>query len=252
MDLKNYFDLSRFWLLVKMELFKSKKGLLMLLVISFGLLFFVSLLFDCAVEKRKIFDAHAENYAFHLIIGGFILSSLAFNDLSDTLKRYHYLTLPASPFEKFICMWLLTSVGWIALFTITYTLYTLFANAIGSLLFSHMTFQPFDPLGNYSLNSMKTYFVLQGVFLVGAAYFKGYVFPKTLLALILFFTAGGVLAYFIMGDEFFNHDCGVGECQVLNEMISHNTSVVLQWIFWWVLAPVCWINTYWGLKEQEV
>ena len=149
-------------------------------------------------------------------------------------------------------MWLLTSVGWIVLFTIIYTIYTLIANAIGSVLFSHMTFLAFEPLGKFSMNTMKSYFVLQGIFLVGAAYFKGYVFPKTLFALILFFTAGGVLAYFIMGDEFFNHDCGVGECQVLNEMISHNISVVLQWIFWWVLAPVCWINTYWGLKEQEV
>ena len=252
MDLKNYFDLSRFWLLVKMELFKSKKGLLMLLVISFGLLFFVSLLFDCAVEKRKIFDDHAENYAFHLIIGGFILTSLAFNDLSDSLKRYRYLMLPASTFEKFICMWLLTSVGWIALFTTTYTIYTLIANAIGSVLFSQMTFLAFDPFGNYSLTTMKSYFVLQGTFLVGAAYFKGYVFPKTLFSLILFFTVAGILGYFIMGDEFFNHDCGVGECAVLHEVISHDISMVLQWIFWWMLAPLCWINTYWGLKEQEV
>ncbi|HEY5825794.1 MAG TPA: hypothetical protein VIT44_15575, partial [Cyclobacteriaceae bacterium] len=95
-------------------------------------------------------------------------------------------------------------------------------------------------------------FVLQGIFLVGAAYFKGYVFPKTVFALILFFTVGAILGYFIMGEEFFNHDCGVGECAVLNEMTSHYVSVVLQWIFWWVLAPVCWINTYLGLKGQEV
>ncbi len=252
MHLKDYFDLSRFWLLLKMEFFRSRKGLLMTFVIIFGLLFFVGLLLDCAGEKKKIFDAHPTNYAFALMVGGFLLSSLAFNDLSNTLKRYHYLTLPASTFEKFIGMWLLTSVGWIAIFTITYTLYTVLANAIGSVLFSDMTFLAFDPLGNFSLNTMRAYFVLQGIFLLGAVYFKGYVFPKTLFALILFFTVAGILAYFIMGDEFINHDCGVGECAVLNEMISHNISVALQWIFWWVLAPVCWINTYLGLKEQEV
>ncbi len=251
MNVTNHFELSRFWLLVKMELFRSRKGLLMTFVIIFGLLFFVGLLLDCAVEKKKIFDTHLLNYAFTLMIGGFILSSLAFNDLSDTLKRYHYLTLPASTFEKFICMSLLTSVGWIVVFTITYTFYTLIANAIGSVLFNHMTFLAFDPLGNFSLNTMKSYFVLQGIFLVGAAYFKGYVFPKTLFALILFASVGGILAYSIIGDEFFNHDCGVGECAVLHEVISHNISGVLQWIFWWVLAPVCWINTYLGLKEQE-
>jgi hypothetical protein len=252
MNLKNYFDLSRFWLLLKMELFRSRKGLLMIFVISFGLLFFGGLLLDCAIEKKKIFDGHPSNYVFHLMIGGFILSSLAFNDLSNTLKRYHYLTLPASTFEKFICMWLLTSVGWITVFTISYTIYTLIANAIGAVLFSDMKFLPFNPLGISSLNTMKSYFVLHGIFLVGAAYFKGYVFPKTLFALILFFAVGSILAYFIMGDEFINHDCGVGECAVIHTLISHNIAVVLQWIFWWMLAPVCWINTYWGLKEQEV
>ncbi len=252
MHLKNYFDLSRFWLLLKMELFRSKKGLLMIFVISFGLLFFGGLLLDCAMEKKKIFDGHPSNYVFHLMIGGFILSSLAFNDLSNTLKRYHYLTLPASTLEKFICMWLLTSVGWITVFTISYTIYTLIANAIGAALFSDMKFLPFNPLGISSLNTMKFYFVLHGILLVGAAYFKGYVFPKTLFALILFFAMGSILAYFIMGDEFINHDCGVGECAVLHEVISHDISVVLQWIFWWVLAPTCWINTYLGLKEQEV
>jgi hypothetical protein len=252
MNLKNYFDLSRFWLLLKMELFRSRKGLLMILVISFGLLFFGGLLLDCAIEKKKIFDGHPSNYVYHLMIGGFILSSLAFNDLSNTLKRYHYLTLPVSTFEKFICMWLLTSVGWITVSTISYTIYTLIANAIGAVLFSDMKFLPFNPLGISSLNTMKYYFVLHGIFLVGAAYFKGYVFPKTLFMLILFFAVGAILAYFIMGEEFLNHDCGVGECAVVNEMSSHNIAVVLQWIFWWVLAPVCWINTYWGLKEQEV
>lgn len=252
MNLKNYFDLSRFWLLLKMELFRSRKGLLMTLVIIFGLLFFGSFLFVCAVEKRKIFDEHGSNYIFHLMVGGFVLSSLAFNDLSNTLKRYHYLTLPASTFEKFFCMWLLTSVGWIALFTITYTFYTLMANAIGAVLFSQMKFVPFDPLGNSTLQIMRAYLVLQSLFLVGAAYFKGYVFPKTLFAAVLFFTVGATLGYFIMGEEFFNHDCGTGECAVLNEVVSHNISLALQWTFWWVLAPVCWLNTYLGLKEQEV
>ena len=94
--------------------------------------------------------------------------------------------------------------------------------------------------------------VFQGIFLVGAAYFKGYVFPKTLFALILFFSVAAFLGYFIMGDEFYNHDCGTGKCEVLHEIISHNASIIIQWIFWWVLAPVCWLNIYLGLKEKEV
>jgi hypothetical protein len=252
MDVMNYFDIERFWLLLKMELFRCRRVVLLTLVISFGLLFFEGLLLSCFIEKIKVFDDHDANYVLHLLIVGFILSSLAFNDLSDTLKRYRYLTLPVSTFEKFVCMWLLTSVGWIILFTISYTLYTLFANAIGAVLFKDTIFLPYNPFSNSSLNTMKVYFVLQGIFLVGAVYFKGYVFPKTLIVLILFFAMMGVLGTVIMGAEFMNHDCGVGECPVLIEIVSHKVSIVLQWIFWWVLAPVCWINTYWGLKDQEI
>ena len=103
MNVKNYFDLSRFWLLLKMELFRSRKGLLLMLVIIFGILFFAGLLLTCAIEKKRIFDEHPSNYAFHLMIGGFILSSLAYNDLSNTLKRYRYLTLPASKIGRASC-----------------------------------------------------------------------------------------------------------------------------------------------------
>jgi hypothetical protein len=252
MNLKNYFDPSRFWLLLKLELFRSRKGLLMTLVIIFGLLFFASLLYVCVVEKKEVFDQHPSNYIFHLMFGGFALSSLAFKDLGNTLKRYRYLTLPASTFEKFICMWLLTSIGWIVLFTFTYTIYTIIANAIGSALFSRMTFLAFEPLSDFSMTTMRAYFVLHGIFLVGAVYFKGYVFPKTALVLILFSTVVALLGYFIMGEEFMNHDCGVGRCAILDEVISHDIAAVMQWIFWWVLAPVCWLNAYWGLKEQEV
>jgi hypothetical protein len=27
---------------------------------------------------------------------------------------------------------------------------------------------------------------------------------------------------------------------------------ILQWMFWWLLAPLSWVITYLGLKEQEV
>lgn len=225
----------------------------MTLVIIFGLLFLAGLLLDAAVESEKVYDSHSSNFASALLIGGFILSSLAFNDLNSTLKRYHYLTLPASTFEKFLCMWLLTSVGWIVFFTITYTLYTMVANAVGTALFSHMTFQTFEPLDEFSKNTMKAYFVLQGIFMLGAAHFKGYVFPKTLLALILFLSVCGTLIYFILEEAFFtDHDCGYGQCALLNQMKIHNVWAVTQSIFWWALAPLCWITTYFGLKDQEV
>lgn len=250
MNLKNHFDISRFLLLLKMEISRSRKGVVMTLIIIFGFLFFVGLILAPIIDPSMIIYEHTIPYAFTLLAGGFILSSLGFRDLSNSLRRYNYLTLPVSAFEKFLSMWLLTSVGWILLYTITYTIYTLFANTIGQLLFHDITFETFDPLGPFAFKFIKFYFVLQGVFLAGAAHFKGYPFPKTLLTLILFSAFCGLITYLIMKDMF-SFEC-TSESNPLIGMPVNNIWLVVQWLFWWLLAPLCWVITYLGLKEQEV
>jgi hypothetical protein len=253
MNLTNHFDISRFWRLLKMELFRSTKGILMTLVIIFGLLL-VGLFLE-PLDDNKVL--HTENYAFTLIVGGFILSSLAFNDLNSTLKMYHYLTLPVSTLEKFICMWLLTCVGWVILFTTVYVVYAWMLDVIGHLLFSHLTYEAFEPLGAFATKTMKVYFVLQGIFLVGATHFKGYAFAKTLFTLVLVATVCGTIIYFMMVDLFVaDHQCSSDEngvnCDILNKMDVHPVWFVIQWLFWWTLAPLCWVITFFGLKEKEV
>lgn len=252
MKLTNYFTLSRFWLLLKLEFFGGKKAVGMLLVITFGLLFLVGFLLDNIVDDIKVVFDHNENFIYTLLIGGFILSSLAFNETGNTLKRYHYLTLPVSTFEKFVSMWLLTSVGWVFVFTLLYWLYTLIANPIGSLLFQHMEFKPFNPFDNSPLITIRCYLVLQGIFLLGAAHFKGYVFPKTLFALVIFVLILAVFTYFILQDSFMlTHECYDDHCEVVDRIADHKAWLAVTWLFWWVLAPLCWVMTYVGLREQE-
>lgn len=124
MNLKNHFELSRFWLLLKMEMARSRKGILMALVITFGFLFFAGLLLTPVLEPGMAVFEHGSGYTFTLLIVGFIFSSLAYRDSGNTLRRSNYLTLPVSAFEKFLSMWLLTSVGWILVYTIIFTVYT--------------------------------------------------------------------------------------------------------------------------------
>jgi hypothetical protein len=250
MNLKNYFELSRFWFLLKMELSRSSRGVLMTLVIIFGFLFFVGLLLGPVFDPGMIVFEHSPGYAFTLLVGGFILSSLAYRDLGNPLRRNNYLMLPVSALEKFLSMWLLTSVGWILLYTLTYEAYTLFANSVGQLIFGHLTFESFEPLSQFAVRTMKYYFVLHGIFLAGAAYFKGYPFPKTLLTLILFGAVCGVITYLIMNGVF-DIDYTL-ESNLFNGMLVCQLWKVIQWMFWWLLAPLCWVITYLGLKEQEV
>lgn len=252
MNTKNFFDFSRFWSLLKLELFRSRKGVFMTFLIAFGLLFFVGMLLAIVTEPdMKVFD-HSEGYAYTLILGGFILSSLAYSDLGSTLRRYTYLNLPVSTLERFLSMWFLTSIVWIVLFTLTYTAYTWVANYLGQLLFSRVTFYAFDPLSAFTITTMKCYFVLQGIFLVGAAHFRGYVFPKTVSVFIVLAMICGTVVYFMLREPFLSeHECSGVDCELIDVMTEQPIWAIIKWLFWWILAPLSWVITYLGLKEQE-
>ena len=240
-------------LLIKMELYRSRKGITMTLVISFGITFFMGLIMTPVFEPTMLVFQHFEGFAFQLLICGFILSSLTFYDFGNTLKRYQYLMLPASSFEKFLSMWLLTTVGWVAVYTMLYTIYTVFANFVGELIYNYLTFTPFDPFNGFSLITIRYYLATQGVFMVGATHFKGYVFPKTIVSLIVLGMALGFIGYFILyGLPNAEMEQCVSEFEMQEGSSLHSLWGILVWMFWWILAPLCWVISYFGLKEKEV
>ncbi|MEP0365673.1 MAG: hypothetical protein ABJN36_09325 [Cyclobacteriaceae bacterium] len=253
--MNKHFDISRFWMLMRLELVRSKRAIAMLSVIVFGMLFFVGMLLSLAVEKHTVVYDPEESYAFTLIVGGFVITSLAFSELSSKLKRYNFLMLPVSALERFLCMWILTTIGWILFYTLVYTVFSLVANPIGHMIYNKVQFLDFNPLGSFALTTMKYYVVSQGIFLVGAAHFKGYVFPKTLFVLILFAVVCGAIIYFGLRDQFLcDHYCNVstGECELVETAETHVIWEIIQGAFWWALAPLSWLTTYLGLKGQEV
>lgn len=251
MNLSNYFELSRFWLLLKMELFRSRKGFLITIVMTFGLLF-TGFILENIFSSNSVFDSHAVSYTFFLLTGGFILSSLAFSDLGNPLRRYSYLTLPASTFEKFMSMWLMTSIGWILMFTITFIIYALMANSAGHFFFRNVTFQAFDPLEKATLVAIGYYIIFQAIFMVGAVHFRGYVIPKTIFVMMLFVMICGLVFYIIMADIIHTADqCPPGYNPFEEKSIKQFLQIV-GWFGTWILAPLCWVITYIGLKEQEV
>lgn len=250
--MSHYFNIHRFLKLLRLELFRSFRGIFIAFEITFGMLFFIGFLMSVIVEDSMVLFEHRDNYAVTLIIGGFVLSSLCFNDLSNTLRSSNYLTLPASTLEKFISMWFLSSIGWIALYSFTYYSYTLAIEPIGLMIDSNMKFEVFDPLGDFAISTIKYYFVLQALFLVGAAHFKGYVFPKMAFTIILAAIVAGTLFYFIMGDFMQDdHEC-FSQMNPLIGKPAYKIWLLAQWAFWWLLAPFCWVMTYLGLKDREV
>jgi hypothetical protein len=126
-------------------------------------------------------------------------------------------------------------------------------NALGSVLFSQVTFLPFRPFSDLSLSLVKYYFVLQGIFLVGAVHFKGYVLPKTIFTIIVFSIICGFIAYFFMSDIMNSEiEEAISATNILESKTIFTFWQFLVALFWWALAPVTWIITFLGLKEQEV
>lgn len=247
----NYFNLSRFLQLLQLELFRSRKGILITLLVIFDLLL-LGFVLESIFGYQKVFDSHPVAYAVALLAGGFILSSLAFQDLGNTLKRTNYLMLPASAFEKFLSLWILTCICWVIAFSALFVLFAAAANSLGHLFFSDITYVSFDLFGKTALTAIKYYVVIQGIFLAGAVHFRGYVLPKTILTLLLLGFVGGIIFYFTLSDLYPSHAEFIDQYVKMTGTPLFRLWLILKWLFWWMLAPLCWVITLIGLKEQEV
>ena len=251
MKLADHFNINRFLLLLKLELHRSRKGILITFVVIFDLLLF-GFIMESIFGYQKVCNSHPVAYTVALLAGGFILSSLAFHDLGNALTRHNYLMLPASAFEKFLSVWLLTCVCWVVAFTLLFIIYAAGVNSLGHLFFSDKTYVAFDMFGILPLTAIKYYVVTQGIFLAGAVHFRGYVLPKTVLSILLLGMVCGIIFYFTMSDLFRTHVEFIDQYSKMTDTPLYNLWLVLKWMFWWVLAPLCWVITYTGLKEQEV
>lgn len=252
--MNKYFSISRFLLLIKLELHSSRKAVLITLDVIFVMLFFIDFLLSLIIEQNVVYFDHDESFAFTLIIGGFVLSSLAFSGLSNTLKRPNYLTLPVSALERMSVMWLLTSVVWVIFFSLLYYLYTLLVNLLGEVLFDTVRFQSFTPFREFPIAVIKYYMIFQGVFMIGAAHFKRYVFPKILLVLILIAIFTGIVGYFFMFDTLSNapSDVCLSNLDEMEDKSIHSFWQFVKVLFWWGFGPLCWCIAYLGLRDQEV
>lgn len=251
--LTSHFAINRLGLLIKIYIESSWKITALIMSIIFGSLFLVGFLLDTYVSDSIIVYSHRGNYISTLILGGIILSSLSVRVFGHGLRRYQYLTLPASTFEKFLCVWLMTFVAWVVLFTLLYLCYTWLVNMVGGMLFLSVSFETFELFSWSILQTISYYLVVHSVFMLGAVCFKNYAFAKTLLSLLLFTLLFGVCAVVIMKDTFLSeHYCEAGKCELFDEVWVNPVWSILVAIFWWILAPLSWILSFLSLKEQEV
>ena len=237
------FSPTRVYLMVRNTLW-LKRYKICLVSATVGTL--VILIYGVAASRGSGGILHPVLYPLFLYGSGFIVSARAFQELDSIKTAGAWLMLPASTLEKFLSRLFLTSFGYVAGSMLVYFLVTLISKGINQVLFgfSQPLFNPFDPWIRFSAG---LYLVLQSMFLAGAAYFRRFACVKTVLFLSLLsltFLAGFLLmSKWILGQNI---------QAVLSGDIQHLLLFSAKIGFWGILAPLCYVITYFRLREIEV
>jgi hypothetical protein len=247
------FSINRIYLLIRRQLTINSKNLIIAFSACLGVLVIINYLtiyFGGRVESDLIISL---SFVI-MFIGGYIFTSMGFNELHSPHKSYQYLMLPATTLEKIVSVWFLTSLTYtivsLVLMVILVVLSNLFALLVGSIPVS------FGMLLNYPIFKLIWVFlVTQSIFLLGSCYFRKNNFMKTLLALfIIGFILGifGVINGFILfGSEF--HGIDSNELNGgMNVFMQETFPVIIRFIFNFLLAPFFYVVSYFTLKERQV
>jgi len=180
MEANQSFSVARFGHLLRRDFNQSGKSFLILMTI----MFVVWTITTKAQAEDHENELHIMLFPQWLLIGGFIISSLAFYEFIKPTERQFYLQLPASNLEKFVSRWLLTGITYTVGLVLFYWLYSQFANWIGLTFYDHQ-FDAFTPFRGNNLIAIKSYLAAHTIFLAGAATFKRFAFFKTLFVAII-------------------------------------------------------------------
>jgi len=246
--MNNIINLSRFGKLLKSDLISKKSSILTITLTIVGVLLFYNLVLPYNILSVNY---HPTGFIFLLFLGGIWISSRGFKHLHDKASNYFYLTLPCSNFEKFLVKLVLTSIIYAVAILALYTFFYWVLAAISLVFFRHNYFIV-TPFLTTTWKTIWLYIVVQSIFLLGSIYFKKLPLIKTILTaacvgIILFI----LLA--IIAKAFFNGFL-ISAFPWTPHLISTHSATIraFHYIFWILLAPFCWVVTYFRLKEIEV
>jgi len=259
-----FFNPRRFLLLLRRDFSNGYRSVLIAMA-TVSIIIILTSAFSVMLGGSGEF--HTARFTGLLFIGGYIVSSLAFRELHQPDRSYFYCTLPGSLVEKFSSKLLVTSLGYALGTLIFYTILGAASEGINRLIFGHGNYF-FNPLDMNILLMATAYLVTQSVFLTGSVYFRKLAFLKTTLtvnvAAIVFALIIALTFYLIFREHI--HPGGLDpRIQAILNKLGHTGQIeaelgnfvsaflsLLKILFWYVLAPVCWLISYFRLSETEV
>jgi hypothetical protein len=206
MTQNNIFSIQRFILFFRRHIYLNYKGWFIAFSSISGVLIFIAVLTSIghSVIDQKSFIALSY---ISLFIGGSIITSMSFSEMHKPEKSIHYLSLPVSAFEKVLSTWLSTTV--IFLFaTIAFFYAAWYVASSMALLLTNTKFVALNLFDSGLWKILGIYLVIQPIFFLGAIYFRGYNFLKTLLTLFIISMAHSifqsVVGLLVFGQAIFN------------------------------------------------
>jgi hypothetical protein len=254
MEKINQFSLQRLLLLMQRYItFNSKTWLIGIGAIS-GVLIIISLL--QAYFSQGHFDIRSlvNTGQVMIFIGGFVITSMAYNEIHTPARSQFYLTLPATTAEKLFSTWLITSVIFILVANILLALVLGLANGVANLAWSS-PINLFNPFTIDNLKLMGIYVVTQSIFFLGALQFRKNNFLKTILSIFVIAMVLNIItilfAYLLFGTDGLHLDAQTMSPNLSN-IFENIFPKVMKTIFNVVLGPFFLLVSYFKLKEREV
>jgi len=256
--MNNTFDFNRFSLLLKKELWSGNKKPLIVAGAVFGFLILVALLQIYWTGGYE--EMNWNMFPVIIFFGGLIFTSVIFYEFNDKTGTHHYLSLPASNFEKFLSKWLITAILFPIGASILFLIYSKIGDAIYFNYRSETGYIPWKLTDWWSIFFLKIYVVYQSTYLIGAVVFQKYTFFKTSIVhwgiSIASAIIGSILFRIIFADQFeglfyINQDINMQTSDTVIDFMENKFLSILEFALWYLVPPIMWIVGFFKLKEKE-
>ena len=248
MRVQQCFSLRRLSLLIKNDIIINRSIIMIVIAAAAGVLLLYNLINSLNIMRV---DTHPVAFLWFLFLGGLWVTSLSSKNLHEAEVSASYLMLPCSTLEKFLSKLFITSMGYAVAVLAFYTFFYWIMGGIYSIWVHHV-YLVSTPLLSATWDIIGIYIILQSLFFLGSIYFRHHSVIKTVLVLSVL---GILLSLFVlMVSAVFFHSLFIHGNFWIPEL-STSTSLfyhIVKFLFWVVLAPVCWVIGYFRFKEVEI
>jgi hypothetical protein len=262
------FDIKRFGLVFKKLIFEKSLNLVGSFVLVALLTWVVHHLNGDMSEGWRM--AQTQSFIPSLIFGGIFWVSVGFNHFSDKTEGYGFLTLPASHFEKWLSVVILTSiflVGFCLFFRVMDASYMSYYRTHLNpqlknykFLYDSAQVMPFwgDTKGIMS-HAFVYFFFFTGIMAVGSVYFNKMALVKTMFLLagiiaLCQFLNSNITSIFFQND--FNAHLFWNSVRIKSTgedvVLPRNINQVQTTFFSYLLPIILWLIALVRLREKEI